>query len=313
MKRHLLWILLATALLLTGCGKKTATTNPPQQDNSGQDNTEDTDKNPSFEDGDPASNPASPDDLETLELDDFADMEKAADALMLNIIENGGAYDSQDPAFFWSSLYYGIVNHTKEVPLAEWVDDEIRVPRMAVQEFATGLFADYSDLPELPASISMIRYDEEWDAYLFAPSDRGLSYPRLISAVRQTDGDIRLAAVLCDEETDKPYVCYVFTLTPNAYADGIAEPMFRHSILGMKVSNAVNSEEELPTLICSYQDFLDQNTVEFKIDSNLITFQVYDQDIITLLSEMDPGDEVTLAVSINEETEIRTIKSLIMK
>lgn len=70
---------------------------------------------------------------------------------------------------------------------------------------------------------------------------------------------------------------------------------------------------ELSTLIGSYQGFLDQDTVEFEIDSNRITFQVYDRDIVTLLSEMNIGEEVTLAVEINEKTESRTIKSLITK
>lgn len=74
-----------------------------------------------------------------------------------------------------------------------------------------------------------------------------------------------------------------------------------------------SDDPELSTLIGSYQGFLDQDTVEFEIDSNRITFQVYDRDIVTLLSEMNIGEEVTLAVEINEKTESRTIKSLITK
>ena len=240
-------------------------------------------------------------------------MMKAIDSLILNVCENNRTYNSTDAEFFWSSIYYGVVNYTDEVRLAEWVDGEIRVRRMGVQEFAAGLFADYSDLLKLPASLSTIRYDDGWDAYIFTPSDRGMYYTRLISASRQKSGDIRLSAVLCDAETDKPYACFVFTLVPNAYADVTTDPIFRYSISDMKASDAVNCEGDLPTLIGSYQDFLDQNTVEFKIDGNLITFQVYDQDIITLLSEMKVGEEVALAVSINNNTENRTIKSLITK
>lgn len=69
----------------------------------------------------------------------------------------------------------------------------------------------------------------------------------------------------------------------------------------------------LPTLVGSYQGFLDQDTVEFEIDGNLITFQVYDPDIALLLSEMNTGEEATLTVEVDEETEARTIKSLIPK
>lgn len=309
MKRKILWmILLTTALLIAGCGKKDTNT-PSRPDNTKQNGSANTDSNTD-------SNKTSNSNIEvgeTLDPDDFADMTKAIDSLILNVCENNRTYNSTDAEFFWSSIYYGVVNYTDEVRLAEWVDGEIRVRRMGVQEFAAGLFADYSDLLKLPASLSTIRYDEGWDAYIFTPSDRGMYYTRLISASRQKSGDIRLSAVLCDAETDKPFACFVFTLVPNAYADATTDPIFRYSISDMKASDAVNCEGDLPTLIGSYQDFLDQNTVEFKIDGNLITFQVYDQDIITLLSEMKVGEEVALAVSINNNTENRTIKSLIMK
>lgn len=309
MKRKILWmILLTTALLTAGCGKKDTNT-PSRPDNTKQNGSANTDSNTD-------SNKTSNSNIEvgeTLDPDDFADMMKAIDSLILNVCENNRTYNSTDAEFFWSSIYYGVVNYTDEVRLAEWVDGEIRVRRMGVQEFAAGLFADYSDLLKLPASLSTIRYDEGWDAYIFTPSDRGMYYTRLISASRQKSGDIRLSAVLCDAETDKPYACFVFTLVPNAYADVTTDPIFRYSISDMKASDAVNYEGDLPTLIGSYQDFLDQNTVEFKIDGNLITFQAYDQDIITLLSEMKVGEEVALAVSINNNTENRTIKSLIMK
>ncbi len=309
MKRKILWmILLTTALLTAGCGKKDTNT-PSRPDNTKQNGSANTDSNTD-------SNKTSNSNIEvgeTLDPDDFADMMKAIDSLILNVCENNRTYNSTDAEFFWSSIYYGVVNYTDEVRLAEWVDGEIRVRRMGVQEFAAGLFADYSDLLKLPASLSTIRYDDGWDAYIFTPSDRGMYYTRLISASRQKSGDIRLSAVLCDAETDKPYACFVFTLVPNAYADVTTDPIFRYSISDMKASDAVNCEGDLPTLIGSYQDFLDQNTVEFKIDGNLITFQVYDQDIITLLSEMKVGEEVALAVSINNNTENRTIKSLITK
>ncbi len=301
-------ILLTTALLTAGCGKKDTNT-PSRPDNTKQNGSANTDSNT---DSNKTSN-SNTEVGETLDPDDFADMMKAIDSLILNVCENNRTYNSTDAEFFWSSIYYGVVNYTDEVRLAEWVDGEIRVRRMGVQEFAAGLFADYSDLLKLPASLSTIRYDEGWDAYIFTPSDRGMYYTRLISTSRQKSGDIRLSAVLCDAETDKPYACFVFTLVPNAYADATTDPIFRYSISDMKASDAVNYEGDLPTLIGSYQDFLDQNTVEFKIDGNLITFQVYDQDIITLLSEMKVGEEVALAVSINNNTENRTIESLITK
>ncbi len=167
---------------------------------------------------------------------------------------------------------------------------------------------DFKDMLETFHSLMKNSYENDC-----AYNSQAATSPRIISATRQKNGDIRLAAVLCDKKTDTPLFCYVFTLVPNAYADGITEPMFLYSISSMTASSAINCEDGLSTLIASYQNFTDKNTVECKIDGNLMTFQVYDEDIITLLSTMRTGDNVTLAVKINEATESRTIFSLIMK
>ena len=301
-----------SALLLAGCGTKDTRTEPPGSNGSQQDGSGDTDKDASSSPDKPLGN-ETPDRSNGLEFKDFEAMVKAVDALIQNCYENDCDYDSKDPVFFWNTLYLGIVNHTREVPLAKSVDGEIQVPRMAVQEFATGLFSDYQDLPKLPESLTNIRYSTDWDAYIFSPGERSTTYTRLISAIPQENGQIRLAAVLCEEDTDTPLCCYVFTLTPHAYADGIVEPIFMYSISSMTPSSAINCGDGLPTLIASYQGFIDVNTAEFKIDGNRMTFQVYDEEILSLLLSMDAGDEVTLAVKINETTETRIIQSLILK
>lgn len=246
-----------------------------------------------------------------MELSQLEPMEKAFDTLLLSCQESGLTYDSQDPVFFWTALYYGIVNYRDEVPLAETVETELRVPRMAVQEFATGLFADYSDLPELPAEITNIRYDEGWDAYLFALSDRGQTCTRLLNACENEDGSIRAAAVLYNSETDTPITCFVFLLAPNAYADGIEDPLFPYAVSSVTPSEAVVLSTELPVLTGSFQDFSDSHTAEFTVDSNLMAFQVYDREILSLLAQLKEGDQVTLALSIDEETESKTIVSLV--
>ena len=157
------------------------------------------------------------------------------DALMMTAVEQGQDYDPFSPEFFWAALYreLGLYADASSLITVE-ESGEIKVPRQTAQEFATGLFADYSDLPALPESLSsMIRYDEGWDAYFLSPGDRGLSAAELLTASPTEDGGYDMTARLYDV-TDSSDICvYRFHLVPNAYADGITEPLFLYSVESM--------------------------------------------------------------------------------
>ena len=157
------------------------------------------------------------------------------DALMMTAVEQGQDYDPFSPEFFWGALYreLGLYADASSLITVE-ESGEIKVPRQTAQEFATGLFADYSDLPALPESLSsMIRYDEGWDAYFLSPGDRGLSAAELLTASPTEDGGYDMTARLYDV-TDSSDICvYRFHLVSNAYADGITEPLFLYSVESM--------------------------------------------------------------------------------
>lgn len=159
------------------------------------------------------------------------------DALMMTAVEQGQDYDPSSPEFFWGALYreLGLYADASSLITVE-ESGEIKVPRQTAQEFATGLFADYSDLPALPESLSsMIRYDEGWDAYFLSPGDRGLSAAELLTASPTEDGGYDMTARLYDV-TDSSDICvYRFHLVPNAYADGITEPLFLYSVESMSL------------------------------------------------------------------------------
>ncbi len=159
------------------------------------------------------------------------------DALMMTAVEQGQDYDPSSPEFFWGALYreLGLYADASSMITTE-ESGEIKVPRQTAQEFATGLFADYSDLPALPESLSsMIRYDEGWDAYFLSPGDRGLSAAELLTASLTEDGGYDMTARLYDV-TDSSDICvYRFHLVPNAYADGITEPLFLYSVESMSL------------------------------------------------------------------------------
>ena len=157
------------------------------------------------------------------------------DALMMTAVEQGQGYDPSSPEFFWGALYRELGLYADASSLITTEESgEIKVPRQTAQEFATGLFADYSDLPALPESLSsMIRYDEGWDAYFLSPGDRGLSAAELLTASLTEDGGYDMTARLYDV-TDSSDICvYRFHLVPNAYADGITEPLFLYSVESM--------------------------------------------------------------------------------
>ena len=157
------------------------------------------------------------------------------DALMMTAVEQGQDYDPSSPEFFWGALYRELGLYAGASSLITTEESgEIKVPRQTAQEFATGLFADYSDLPALPESLSsMIRYDEGWDAYFLSPGDRGLSAAELLTASPTEDGGYDMTARLYDV-TDSSDICvYRFHLVPNAYADGITEPLFLYSVESM--------------------------------------------------------------------------------
>ena len=159
------------------------------------------------------------------------------DALMMTAVEQGQDYDPSSPEFFWGALYreLGLYADASSLITVE-ESGEIKVPRQTAQEFATGLFADYSDLPALPESLSsMIRYDEGWDAYFLSPGDRGLSAAELLTASPTEDGGYDITARLYDV-TDSSDICvYRFHLVPNAYADGITDPLFLYSVESMSL------------------------------------------------------------------------------
>ena len=160
----------------------------------------------------------------------------AMDALMMSAVETGLAYDPADPEFFWAALYRELNIYSSASSLISFNESgEIQVPRQTAQEFATGLFADYSDLPEIPDVFSpSLRYDESWDAYQLSPGDRGLSAPEILSASETTDGGYDVTARL-DDVTDSTDICvYLFHLVPNAYADGITDPLFFYSVESME-------------------------------------------------------------------------------
>ena len=104
----------------------------------------------------------------------ISDMTAPVDALVRCMLENDMTYDPEDSEFFWTALCYFAGAYGQHHPLAELSDTDLTLPTQAVQEHAIALFADYDDLPEIPADLSFrVTYDADSDTYHFSLGDCG--------------------------------------------------------------------------------------------------------------------------------------------
>ena len=156
---------------------------------------------------------------------DVGAMTPVFDALIRAMYETDSAYAPKDETFFWTTLYLMGVNSGEELGRAELTEDTmIKVPRQAMQEFASACFEDYDDLLPLPSDEGSISYDEGQDAYLLAPSDPGDTETEILDA-EETDGLVTAHVKFSGDEG-----IYTFTLVSNPYASGISNPVFMYTV-----------------------------------------------------------------------------------
>ncbi len=238
MKRKLLSIiLLATMLCVSACGGQKdgdANTQPDSQVNNDTSYENDIETDSETSDNNTEDTSAIGDPAYSKEVEIPADMESMLapmDAIMMCGAETGFEYDVEKPEVFWRLMYYNIGNHGSSHQLAKVDKGILELDRKVVQEFATGMFANYSDLPELPEEMEdAITYDKSIDAYLFSLGDRGLSQAEMVKCMQNADGSYDVTARLYDLEDNSTIVSAVFHLVANRYADGISNPMFLYTI-----------------------------------------------------------------------------------
>ena len=159
--------------------------------------------------------------------EDIEAMLPVMDSVIRAMKENDSDYAPDDDTFFWTTIYLAAVNFGESLQMAEAKGAYVTVNRQTVQEIASACFEKYSDLPEIPDTVSgAVSYDKKQDAYLFALSDIGDSNTKVVDA--EPNGDTTMVSVeftSWDEAEN-----YEFTLVPNPYADAIAEPVFLYTV-----------------------------------------------------------------------------------
>ncbi len=163
--------------------------------------------------------------------DNIQNMLEPSDAILMCRVEGKFSYTPKDPTFFWAALYDFTCLYGAKHPLSKVTDTELIMPRQAVQEYATALFADYNDLLDLPESLSdHIKYDADTDTYSFGLGDRGLSQPEIIGFTDNGDGSYILDVALKSLDEGNIICSGKFTIVPNEYASSMSDPIYNFSI-----------------------------------------------------------------------------------
>lgn len=252
------------------------------------------------------------------------DMTAPVDALVRCMLENDMAYDPKDPEFFWTALSYLAGQYGDQHQLAEVTDSSITLPRKAVQEYAISLFADYSDLLELPDSLSgRVTYDEGTDAYTFGRGDIGLAETKL-TLQGEENGIVTVQADLVSLMADQDTIgSWTVTMTDNTYADGITDPLFLFSVASVTPLEADSQTGDTPsqsgqepstgeiTVTAVYNGLSDGHTAEMTLsDGTVNAYQFSDASVSEKLHQYQPGDALTFTYTQESKDAAMVITSV---
>lgn len=163
--------------------------------------------------------------------DEVQAMLPVLDSVMRAMVEMDCSYQPQDSAYFWMVLSLLAVNWGQDNLLCEIEENELKVPRQVMQEYASAAFLDYDDLLPIPAEseTAMVRYDEAWDAYYVGLGDVGDSYTQIASVSQLEDGSTQVEVTMGSYDVPQMYTMQA-VLAPNPYADGMADPVYLYSV-----------------------------------------------------------------------------------
>ncbi len=158
------------------------------------------------------------------------------DSLLMCMYENDYAYEPTNPEFFWSALVYTIGNYGylregSGMVESDGVEGVAKVYERVVQEYATALFEDYDDLPEIPSDMTMVYVNpDDSEQYCFLMGDRGISASRITEWRENGDGSYQAEIEFYALDDDSVIAVGKYTLVDNPYLDGITDPIFYYTV-----------------------------------------------------------------------------------
>ena len=235
---------------------------------------------------------------------DMESMTAPIDALARCMLENNLEYDPEDPAFFWTALYYftGAYGFDHDLVTMEEGSYQLKIPTPVMQEHATVLFAAYNDLFDLPSIMKgNVSYDPDWDAYLVSMGDIGMSEMKLLSYTETMNG-YEVKAELWSTGPDAELIrAYDVTMIDSAYIDGITDPMYLYSISDIVMQEApessgtTNDAEKIGTTAI-FNGLADSHTAELTLpDGTVQAFQFEEYtDAAATFASLQEGDGIAI-------------------
>ena len=108
-------------------------------------------------------------------------------------LTGGETYDPSDAMFYWEAIYSSINGNTWVHPDISLADNGAgyMVPKNVMEEYAAAMFADVSELPELPSNMGGIQYIEEEESYMLY-SAGGFVGNMSIAAIESVDDNYKV-------------------------------------------------------------------------------------------------------------------------
>ena len=130
---------------------------------------------------------------------------------------NGGAFDPDDPQYFWQTVAFAIDGCGMDFYTAETVGSALVLSRGVIEEIASGLFENGGAvLLEIPESLAGdIQYDNEADAFAHPLNENGFTVSPT-ALVQNADGTLTLTAALLTGEDGAQVASFTAVLVPNA-------------------------------------------------------------------------------------------------
>ena len=138
--------------------------------------------------------------------------------------ESGKVYDGEDAEQFWYIIHSVAYRNGEQGQEATWQEGgHLSVSKALIQQYAAACFEGFSQLPEIPASVEQVVYDESSGKYLLKNTEQSESYAQIYTAEETAQGIYRVSVNLFAGGDDSfPYEQYEFILVDNSSEQEIA-------------------------------------------------------------------------------------------
>lgn len=130
--------------------------------------------------------------------------------------ESGKVYDGGDAEQFWEMLYSVAYRNGEQGQEAVWQDGgHLSVSKALMEQYAAACFEEFSQLPEVPAGVAQVVYEQDAGRYLLKNTDQSESYAQIYAVQETAQGIYRVSLNLFAGDDNLPYEQYEFILVDN--------------------------------------------------------------------------------------------------